>query len=252
MSEGSPPPIRVGIGGWTFPPWRGPFYPEGLPHAQELSHASRRVTTIEVNGTFYGSQKPATFRRWADETPDGFVFSLKAPRYAVNRRELAGAGPSMERFVASGIEELGDKLGPILWQLPPTKAFDAVDLAAFLALMPREVSGRPLRHALEVRHASFRDDRLARLLREHGVALVLADDDTYPMLTERTAGFTYARLRRCSETEPTGYGAAALDEWAGRFKRLATGTGPCFAYFINGAKIHAPAAAMALIERLSA
>jgi uncharacterized protein YecE (DUF72 family) len=261
-------PIRVGVGGWTYEPWRGPFYPAGLPHAEELAHASRRLTTIEVNGTFYGTQKPSTFRRWADETPERFVFSLKAPRFAVNRRNLAGAGPSIEKFLASGLVELGDKLGPILWQLAPTKAFDEDDLSAFLQLLPSSLDGRPLLHALEVRHESFRDPRLIALLRRHDVALVLADSDEYPMIADVTGPFVYARLQRSAEDQPTGYAPKTLDLWADRFRTFAAGgepadlpraspepppTGiarPSFVYVISGAKVRAPAAAMALIERV--
>jgi len=155
--------IRAGIGGWTFEPWRGAFYPPKLPYAQELAFASRAFTTIEINGTFYRTQKPDTFRKWAEETPDGFVFSVKAPRYAVNKRVLAEAGSSIERFAESGLEQLGDKLGPILWQFAPTKKFDAADFAGFLALLPREVKGTRLRHALEVRHASFKTPEFIEL-----------------------------------------------------------------------------------------
>jgi uncharacterized protein YecE (DUF72 family) len=261
-------PIRVGVGGWTYEPWRGPFYPSGLPHAEELAHASRRLTTIEVNGTFYGTQKPSTFRRWADETPRGFMFSLKAPRFAVNRRKLAEAGPSIERVLGSGLAELGDKLGPILWQLPPTKAFDEDDLSAFLQLLPGSLDGRPLLHALEVRHESFRDPRLVALLRRHEVALVLADSDEYPMIADLTGPFVYARLQRSAEEQPAGYAPEALDLWAARFRTFASAgepadlpkasrepppdatARPCFVYVISGAKVRAPAAAMALIERV--
>src|SRR5205823_10068117 len=167
--------IRVGIGGWVFEPWRGVFYPKGLPQARELAHASRQLTSIEINGTFYGTQKPDSFLRWAEETPDDFVFSLKGPRYATHRRVLAEAGPSIERFFASGVLGLKSKLGPVLWQLPPTKAFDAGDFAAFLALLPKHLDGRAIRHAVEVRHDSFLDTAFVALLREHAVAAVLVD-----------------------------------------------------------------------------
>ena len=261
-------PIAVGIGGWTFEPWRGTFYPTGLPHAKELEHASRHVTSIEVNGTFYRLQSPKTFRAWAEATPDGFVFSLKAPRYAVNRKELATAGPAIARFLESGLTELGKKLGPIMWQLAPTKKLDLEDLEAFLALLPKEQDGVRLRHALEVRHASFLAPQLVTLLRRHGVAVVLEDDEEYPMIADLTSDFFYARLRRSVETEPAGYAPEALDLWAERCRTWASGGEPeglpriaaeaapalgpraCFLYFINGAKVRAPAAAMALIERL--
>ena len=147
--------IRVGIGGWVFAPWRGAFYPSGLVQARELFHASRQVTAIEINGTFYGAQKPASFRRWHDETPDDFVFSVKGPRFVTHRRDLATAGPSVDRFFAGGVTELGTKLGPILWQFTPFMRFDQAAFAAFLALLPREIDGRALRHVVEVRHPSF-------------------------------------------------------------------------------------------------
>ena len=169
--------IRVGIGGWTYEPWRGSFFPPGLPHAKELGFAARALTSIEINGTFYRTQKPDTFRKWADETPDGFVFSVKAPRYAVNKRVLAEAGPSIERFVESGLDQLGDKLGPILWQFAPTKKFDAVDFAAFLALLPHEAKGKALRHALEVRHESFRTPQFYDIARKKPDAELVADLD---------------------------------------------------------------------------
>jgi len=260
--------IRVGIGGWTFEPWRGVFYPPGLPQARELQYASRQVTSIEINGTFYGSQKPESFRRWAAETPEGFVFSLKGPRFTVNRRRLAEAGESVERFLSSGVLELGDKLGPILWQLPPTKTFDEDDLGGFLALLPEAVEGRRIRHALEVRHESFRDPRLVELLRPRGVALVFADSDKYPAIADVTADFIYARLQRTVEDEPAGYAPEVLDAWAERFRLWANGgepgdlprasalpaptapERPCFVYMISGAKVRAPAAATALLERL--
>jgi uncharacterized protein YecE (DUF72 family) len=260
--------IYVGIGGWSYEPWRGTFYPAKLAHARELDYASRKLTSIEINGTFYGTQKPASFKRWAEETPDGFVFSLKAPRAAVNRRVLAEAGPSIERFFGSGLSELGPKLGPILWQLAPTKTFEEADLSAFLELLPRTLDGRPLRHALEVRHESFRDPRFIALARRVGVAVVLADSDTYPMLADVTADFVYARLQKSVAAEPTGYAPEALDRWAERLRTwsggsepddlpkvtteqaCAAGARPCFVYMINGAKVRAPAAAMALIARL--
>jgi len=244
--------IRVGIGGWVFPPWRGVFYPSGLVQARELSHASRQVTAIEINGTFYGAQKPASFRRWHDETPDDFVFSVKGPRFVTHRRELATAGPSIDRFFASGLLELGAKLGPILWQFAPFMRFDEEDLAAFLALLPREIDGRALRHVLEVRHPSFRTPAFAELLEHHNVAVALVDDEKYPAIAEITADFVYARLRRCVLDEPTGYSLPALDEWAARGREWSAEGRDCFVYFINGAKIRAPIAAQALIARLSA
>ncbi|TCK34630.1 uncharacterized protein YecE (DUF72 family) [Paraburkholderia sp. BL8N3] len=260
--------IRVGIGGWTFEPWRGTFYPEGLAQKRELEHASRMLTTIEVNGTFYGSQKPATFMKWHDETPDDFVFSLKAPRFATNRRELASAGESVERFFASGVLELKDKLGPVNWQFAPTKQFDADDFGAFLALLPKRVEGRAIRHAVEVRHESFRDAAFVALARKHGVAIVVAGDSKYPQIADLTAPFVYARIMGTSETHAQGYSRKALDLWTGRARTWAAGGMPegldafgkpatetardVFLYVISGHKAHNPAAAMALIERLEA
>lgn len=261
--------IRVGIGGWTYAPWRGPFYPEGLPHARELEYASRQLTAIEINGTYYSSQKPATFAKWRDETPDDFVFSLKASRYATNRRELAGAGESVHRFVHGGTAELGPKLGPIVWQFAPTKAFDAEDFGAFLALLPDQVDGLPLRHVIDVRHASFACQAYLDLARRHGVATVYTDSEDYPSLADRTADFVYARLMRASTAFKAGYAPKALDAWADRLRTWASGGDPAdlprvdprqppgvahardvFAFFINGAKERAPAAARAMIERL--
>jgi uncharacterized protein YecE (DUF72 family) len=261
--------IRVGIGGWVFAPWRGAFYPDGLAQARELSYASRHVTSIEINGTFYGSQKPASFRRWHADTPDDFVFSLKGPRFATHRRALGEAGPSIERFFGSGVLELGSKLGPVLWQFPATTRFDEGGFDAFLALLPRTLDGRAIRHAVEVRHESFVTPALVALLRRHGVAPALVDSDTHPPFHDVTADFVYARLRRTVASEPEGYPAAALDAWAARFRAWAKGGAPadappvqpqpkgtkrprdCFVYFISGAKERAPAAAIALLQRLA-
>lgn len=260
--------IRVGIGGWTFAPWRGPFYPPGLPHRRELEHASRHLTAIEVNGTYYGSQKPETFARWHDETPDDFVFSLKGPRFTTNRRVLAEAGASIDRFLSSGILRLNHKLGPINWQCLPTKQFDADDFAAFLSLLPKQIDGHTLRHVVEVRHASFACPAFVALLRSHGVAAVVTDNPAYPNLHDVTAPFVYARLQCASEQQPIGYAAATLDRWADRARAWAGGATPAdlptlappepsesaarevFVFMINGFKPKAPAAAMALIQRL--
>jgi uncharacterized protein YecE (DUF72 family) len=245
--------IRVGIGGWVYQPWRGVFYPPGLQQARELSYASRHVTAIEINGTFYGAQKPASFRRWHDETPENFVFSLKGPRYATHRSDLAAAGPSVDRLFASGVLELRDKLGPILWQFAPWARFEEAAFGAFLKLLPHELEGRMIRHVVEVRHRSFESPSFTELLRRHGVAVALVDDDNYPAFDEVTADFVYARLRRCVEGEPTGYPPDVLERWAARFRRLiAQNTRDCFVYFINGAKVRAPAAAQALLQRLAA
>jgi uncharacterized protein YecE (DUF72 family) len=245
--------LRVGIGGWVYPPWRGTFYPPGLPQARELSYASRQVTAIEINGTFYGAQKPASFRRWHDDTPENFIFSLKGPRYATHRADLAAAGGSIDRLFSSGVLELRDKLGPILWQFAPWTRYEEESFAVFLELLPRELGGRALRHVVEVRHRSFVSPSFIELLRRHGVAIAFVDDDNYPAFEDVTADFVYARLRRCIEDEPLGYPADALDCWAERFRRLAEEERrDCFVYFINGAKLRAPAAAAALLQRLRA
>ena len=242
--------IRVGIGGWVFPPWRGSFYPAGLRQAEELGFASRHVSAIEINGTFYRIQIPASFKKWRDETPADFVFSLKGPRFLTHRGELASAAPYMARFFASGLADLDAKLGPVLWQFAPTKQFDAADFAAFLELLPAELAGRTLRHVVEVRHPSFRVPSFIDLLREHRIALAQVDDAKYPAFDELTADFAYLRLRRCADAEPTGYPPDALDHWAGRLKGWAAEGRDCFLYFINGAKIRAPAAAQGLLARL--
>jgi uncharacterized protein YecE (DUF72 family) len=262
--------IRVGIGGWNYEPWRETFYPPGTPQSRELEYASRHVTSIEVNGTFYRLQKPAVFAKWRDATPEDFVFSLKAPRFIVQRKELASAGTAIERFISSGIEELGAKLGPILWQLAPTKRFDADDLAGFLRLLPDKVGALPLRHALEVRHASFMTEEFLAIARKWAVAVVLEDDAEHPGCADLTANFVYARLRRCVATVTTGYSSPELKKWAQRAQKWAGGLEPTdlprivpkskapkepretFVYFINGAKERAPAAAQKLLSLLDA
>jgi uncharacterized protein YecE (DUF72 family) len=241
--------IRVGIGGWTFEPWRGVFYPEGLVHKRELEYASRKLTSIEINGTYYSSFKPASWAKWHDETPDGFVFAVKASRFCTNRRVLAEAGDSVQRFVGQGLVELKDRLGPINWQFMATKKFDPEDIEAFLKLLPREVGKLRLRHALEVRHDSFRDERFYDLCRKYGAAIVHAHDQEFPEIDEPTADFTYARLMQAEEKVKTGYKPADLDKWAKRAK-VWEKKGDAFVYFISGAKVRNPAAAQALIERL--
>jgi uncharacterized protein YecE (DUF72 family) len=261
--------IRVGVGGWVFAPWRGTFYPKSLPQARELEYASRHLTSIEINGTFYGSQKPASFRRWRDETPKDFVFSVKGPRFATHRRALGEAGDSIERFFTSGVLELGEKLGPVLWQFPGTKRFEPEDFGAFLALLPAKLEGRRVRHVVEVSHQSFAVPAFIDLLRKHRVALALVDAADRPTMFDLTADFVYARLRRSVEEEPAGYPQSALDAWAKRFQIWAAGgelndlprihakpapaakARDCFVYFISGAKVRAPAAAQALIGRLA-
>ena len=244
--------VRVGVGGWTFEPWRAIFYPRGLPHSQELGWASRRLTSIEINGTYYSTFKPATFAKWRDETPDDFVFSLKANRFATNRRVLATAGESIERFVASGIAGLGPKLGPIVWQFMPTKQFDAADFEAFLALLPREAGGIELRHVLDVRHESFLAPSYLPLARKYGCVTVYTDSDKFPAIADSDGAFAYLRLMRSEATCATGYRATELDKWAIGAQAWTGSAKPrdAFIYFINGAKERAPAAAMELISRL--
>jgi uncharacterized protein YecE (DUF72 family) len=260
--------IRVGIGGWVFEPWRGTFYPKGLSQKRELEYASSKLTSIEINGTFYGSQKPESFRKWHDETPDGFVFALKGPRFATNRRVLAEAGDSIDRFFDSGVTELKDKLGPINWQFAGTKKFDAEDFAAFLALLPKKVDGQKIRHAVEVRHDSFKCAEFIALARKHEVAVVIAGDSDYPMIADVTAPFVYVRAMGTQEKEAKGYGKKALDTWAERAKLWAAGKAPkelelaakeqppaiprdVYLYVISGHKVANPLAAMALIDRVT-
>jgi uncharacterized protein YecE (DUF72 family) len=259
--------IHIGIGGWTFPPWRGVFYPPGLPHKAELAYAAQHLTGIEVNGTFYRLQSPDTFAKWHDETPEGFVFALKGSRFVTNRRVLAEAGPSLEKFFASGPTALKRKLGPINWQLAATKVFDPADIDAFLSLLPKESDGLVLRHAIEARHESFRHPDFVAIARKHGVAIVTAADGEYPQFTDLTAPFAYLRIMGTGAEQPEGYDPAALDAWAARAKRLAAGQGhdglaepvaapgpetprDVFLFVISGEKQRNPAAARALISRL--
>lgn len=244
--------IRVGVGGWTYEPWRDNFFPKGLPHSQELHFASRRLTAIEVNGTFYSTFKPATFAKWRDETPEGFLFSLKAHRFATHRKQLATAGESVERFVRSGIAELGAKLGPIVWQLMPSTRFDPQDLEAFLALLPREVDGVPLRHVLDPRHESFVSQQYLELARRHGCATVHADSDTYPAIADPQTPLAYLRLMRSQADCATGYRPDALQQWA-KGARQWVAAGPqreALVFFISGAKERNPAAAQEMLRLL--
>ena len=241
--------IFVGIGGWNFAPWRGSFYPKGLTQSKELHFASRALTSIEINSTFYGLQKPATFQKWHDETPDGFLFSVKAPRFVMLRKALAESGPAMTRFLESGLARLGAKLGPINWQLAPNKSFDADDIAAFLALLPRKLEGRDLRHALEARHESFDCEEFFALARQHEVAIVEAGDSEHPRIQARTAPFSYLRVMGTKASAPSGYAPAAFARWHEHAEKLAR-EGDVFFYFISGAKERNPQAAAALIAKL--
>src|SRR5258708_17273502 len=203
--------IRAGVGGWTYEPWRGVFYPEKHPQKWELGYASRRLSSIEINGTYYGAQKPESFAKWFEETPDDFVFSLKAPRYATNRKVLADAGETIERFFPGGVMELKDKLGPINWQMTPTKEFEPADFDAFLKLLPKEEEGRPLRHVVEVAHDSFPSPDFIALVRKHGVAVSIAGESAYPQIADATAPFVYARIMGTQETAELGYSDSPLD-----------------------------------------
>ncbi|MGH6979388.1 MAG: DUF72 domain-containing protein [Brevundimonas sp.] len=244
--------IHIGIGGWTYEPWRGVFYPADLVQKRELEYASRALTSIEINGTYYSTFKPDSWKKWHDETPDGFVFAVKASRYCTNRKVLSDMGESMDRFLGQGLTALGDKLGPINWQFMGTKKFDPEDFEGFLKLLPKEKDGLRLRHALEVRNPTFATEQFHDLARKYGAAIVYAVDDeepTWPQIDEETADFTYARLMSSREDEPTGMTAAELDDVAKQAKAWAK-RGEVFAYFISGAKVRNPAAAQALIAKL--
>lgn len=259
--------IRVGIGGWSYEPWRQTFYPQDLPKKSELHYASRHVTAIEINSTFYRSQTPSVFAKWRDDTPEEFVFSIKAPRYIVHRRALAEGGKALEGFLNSGIVELGRKLGALLWQLPPEKVFNAADLEGFFRLLPDTIGTTPLRHAVEVRHESFRCAEFIELARQYHVATVYTHSHEYPAIADLTGPFVYVRLRESMANETTGYPQEALSMWASRARRWSRGEDvsnlpllaepvsardrDVFIYFINGAKERAPLAAMALLSALS-
>ena len=247
MSE---PKIRVGIGGWTYPPWRGMFYPPGLPQSREQAYAMEHLGAIEINATFYGRQSPKSWEAWGKAAPDGFQFAVKGSRYCVTRPKLGDAAEGVARFLDQGLVVLGPKLGPILWMLSARRKFDRDDIAAFLALLPRDLDGIKLRHAIEPRHESFRDPAFIDLARENGVAIVYGDDDEFPCIDADTADFRYARLQRMREQVMTGYDAEALDGFAKRAKDWAQAGREAYIFMINGAKIRAPAAATALIERL--
>jgi uncharacterized protein YecE (DUF72 family) len=270
LPHAPPPParIRVGVGGWVYEPWRDNFYPPGLAHARELEYLSRRVTAIEINATYYRTQSAASFAKWRDATPADFVFAVKATRYATNRRVLGEAGESIERFVSSGLVELGAKLGPIVWQFAPTKQFDAADFEAFLKLLPQRVGALALRHAMEVRHASFMDPQYVALARRYGVATVFADSADYPSFADPSADFIYARLMKTESQFASGYPPQGIAAWAARARRWAEGSEPeglprvtsrsadegrardAYLFFISGAKERAPAAAVATLAEL--
>ncbi|BAK65228.1 hypothetical protein SLG_05530 [Sphingobium sp. SYK-6] len=270
----TPGTIRTGVGGWTYEPWRDNFYPADLPKARELDYAVNHLGTIEINGTFYRTQTPATYAKWRDAAPEGFVYAVKALQYCVAKKKLAEAEESIGRFLSSGLSELGDRLGPILWQFRETRQFDPDDIAAFMAMLPARIDGVRTRHVVEVRHESFACPEFVALARRHGVGIVVAAHDKHPMIADPTADFMYARLMQSQEDVPTGYGPDELDRWAGIARMWSEGQCPAeltyvtdgdvtgenaadgsardvFIYFISGAKLRNPAAAMALADRLA-
>ena len=260
--------VHVGVGGWTYEPWRNNFYPEGWPHARELEYLSRRLSMVEVNGTYYSTQQAATFAKWRDATPDNFVLSLKASRFATNRRALAGAGESVQRFVNSGIAELGHKLGPIVWQFATTKQFDAQDFEAFVQLLPRKLGTLALRHVLDVRHDSFKCAEYLALARRYNAATVFTDADDYPSFADITGDFVYVRTMRADAALAEGITAQAAAQLAACARAWCSGREPAgvpriepepakpspprdvYLLFISGAKEMAPAAAMSVLARL--
>jgi uncharacterized protein YecE (DUF72 family) len=260
--------IRAGVGGWTFEPWRGVFYPKGLRQADELSYAASHLTAIEINGTYYSTFKPESFAKWAASAPEGFKFAVKASRFCTNRKVLAEMGQSMEVFLNQGLTELGDRLGPILWQFMATKKFDPVDFEGFLQLLPKAKDGVALSHVLEPRHASFRTPEFIALARKYGATVCLADHESYPMIADVAGDVVYARLQTGSDDVETAYAPADLDAWAGRLRTYAEGGQPAdlplvdaanpppktprdvYAFIIHEGKVRAPAGAMALIERV--
>ena len=247
MSDGR---IRVGIGGWTYEPWRGVFYPPGLPQKRELEYASQQLSVIEINATFYGRQSPKSWENWEKVVPDDFQFAIKGSRYCVTKSKLADSGEGIGNFFAQGFAALGPKLGPILWQFAGRRKFDADDIAAFIDLLPIELDGMTLRHAIEPRHESFRDDRFFDLCRARNIAIVFEDSDDYPCIEADTADFAYARLQRMNGDIVTGYDDAALDGFADRARHWSKSGRYAYVFMINGAKVRAPAAAQALLARL--
>lgn len=268
--------IRIGISGWRYAGWRGAFYPPGLVQRRELAYAAERLNSIEINGSFYALQRPDSYRAWRGDTPADFVFTVKGGRFITHLKKLAGVESALANFYASGVLALGPKLGPFLWQLPPMLGYDAERLDAFFELLPRtagqaaalaarhdakipadraltvaEDEAQPLRHALEVRHESFRNDACYQLLREHRVALVVADTaGKWPYLEQTTADFTYVRLHGDAELYSSGYSPEALDSWADKVRHWVAAGQDVFVYFDNDMKVHAPYDAIALAERL--
>jgi uncharacterized protein YecE (DUF72 family) len=242
--------IRIGIGGWTFRPWRGSFYPPDLPQKKELEYASRQLGAIEINATFYGRQSPKSWKAWAETVPDGFQFAVKGSRFCVTRSRLSDGAEGIANFFAQGFTALGPNLGPIMWQLASRRSFDRDDIAGFIDLLPPDLDGIRVRHAIEPRHESFRDDRFLDLCRARDIAVVFEDSDEFPCIEADTASFAYARLQRMTEDVPTGYQPDRLDEFAKKAKAWAASGRDVYIFMINGAKVRAPAAALALQERL--
>jgi len=243
--------IYVGVGGWTYEPWRGPFYPAGLSQKKELEYASRQLTSIEINGTYYSTFKRDSWEKWRDETPEGFRFAVKGSRFCTNRKVLSDerSSESIGKFVGQGIAALGDKLGPLNWQFMATKKFDPEDFEGFLKLLPREVEGRELKHALEVRNPTFQTEQFYDLARKYGCAIVYALDEDFPEIDVETADFAYARVMSSREDLEDGVTPAELDVYVKQARGWAK-RGDAFVYFISGAKVRNPAAAKALIARL--
>ncbi|MHC1558210.1 DUF72 domain-containing protein [Actinomycetospora sp. C-140] len=286
--------MRIGTSGWIYPPWRGVFYPEGLVQRRELTYLAERLDTVEINGSFYSLQRASSYRTWSERTPDDFVFAVKGGRFVTHLKKLRGVEEGLANFFASGPLALGAKLGPVLWQLPPNLPYDAERIEGFLRLLPHTTAeaaamaaghsdkvkdpctetdaDRPLRHAMEVRHASYRDPAFVAQLRHHGVALVVADTaGTFPRLDDVTADLVYVRLHGDTALYASGYTPASLDAWAGRLRAWAAGEAPVsedtaapddppppapdgrdvVVYFDNDIKVHAPYDAMGLRERCS-
>ena len=247
MSDGQ---IRIGIGGWTYPPWRAVFYPAKFPQARELEYASSQLGAIEINATFYGRQKPKSWETWEKTVPDGFQFAIKGSRFCVMRSRLCEGAEGIDNFFAQGFAALGPKLGPILWQFAGRRKFDADDIAGFIDLLPEKLDGIRFRHAIEPRNESFRDEKFLDLCRARNIAIVFEDSDEYPCIEADTADFAYARLQRMREEVATGYEDSTLDGFAERARNWVGDGRDAYIFMINGAKVRAPAAALALQERL--
>ena len=241
--------IRIGIGGWTYPPWRGIFYPDKLPQAKELEYAASRLGAIEINATFYSRQSPKSWEKWGNSVPDDFQFAIKGSRYCVMRSKLSEGAEGIGNFFAQGFAALGPKLGPIMWQFAPRRKFDRDDIAGFIDLLPESLGAMTLRHAIEPRHESFKDDKFFELCRARNIAIVFEDSDDYPLIEADTADFSYARLQRMQEDVPTGYDSKSLDAFSAKAREWQK-RGDTYIFMINGAKVRAPAAALALQEHL--